>query len=141
MTTHGHLSLSEGVVSTTVAPGAHMDAAVAKGDDSIAAFEIGVGHANVTVGAREDYRAPLTLTVSCDRATMLELGCLLLDRGGAPAFNERQWRMIATALRAVTGTGEVFVMADQIEKAYSLPNPLVIRSGGIVQSRGDKPNQ
>lgn len=116
--TYGDLSLTDGALSAHIPPGAHMDAAVAKGNDSMAAFEIGVVQANITIGPREDFRSPLSLEVSCDRATMLELGCLLLDKGGAPAFNERQWRMIATALRAVTGTGEVFVMADQIEKAY-----------------------
>jgi hypothetical protein len=120
MSTHATLSLTEGSVSASIAPGAYMDAAVAPNDNGIAGFEIAVGGAHVTAGPREDFRSPLTLTVSCDRATMLELGSLLLDKGGAPAFNERQWRMIADALRAhaYTGTGEVFQMADQIERAY-----------------------
>jgi hypothetical protein len=125
MSTHATLSLTEGSVSASIAPGAYMDAAVAPNDDGIAGFEIAVDGAHVTAGPREDFRSPLTLTVSCDRATMLELGCLLLDKGGAPAFNEREWRIIADALRYSVSGGEyvqpdrTIEMAKQIEEAYS----------------------
>jgi hypothetical protein len=125
MSTNGKLTLDEGLISVNLPTPAAIDAAVS-GD--MAGIEFEVDHANITIGPRSDYRAPLTLSISLHPGKMLELAVALLDALGTPAFNEREWRTIANALRdqfAVVATegnahsaNELHKLAAQIERAY-----------------------
>jgi hypothetical protein len=120
-TAHGRLVTTEGVVSVSIGGNAHMDAAVAAGNPSIAGIELSIEEARVTIGPRSDYRGDLTLVADMHRDTMERLLYLLAAKLDLPAFNERQWRMIVKALRSdsMSHIAEAREMAEQIDKAYS----------------------
>lgn len=93
---HAMLEVTEGLLSVGVPSNGHMDAAI---QDDIGALEIELGTpANVFVGPRTDYKGPLTLTVAIHPGRMRELGLLLLDKSGAPAFGEGMWRAIRDSI-------------------------------------------
>lgn len=93
---YGSLKLERGVVSAVVPSNGYMDAAVV-GDTG--GFEIGLETARVTVGPDDSYsHAPVVLTVAIHPGRMRELGLLLLDKSGAPAFGEGMWRAIRESI-------------------------------------------
>jgi len=124
----GQLELSNGTVSAIAAFNARMDAAVA---GEVAGFELVLERANVREELGPDFRPGLTLNVTLAPIQMRALGLLLLYKGGSPAFNEREWRDIANALRneAVrpgglptpedTWSRKLLAYVQRIEEAYS----------------------
>lgn len=97
-TAHGRLTTTEGVVSVSVGGNRYMDAAVV---ERVAGIELSVDEARVTIGPRpDDRRADLTLCLDMDRHTMERLTFLLVEKLGLPAFNEREWLEIRTAIDA-----------------------------------------
>lgn len=93
---HGSLKLGSGVVSAVVPSNGYMDAAAM---GNTAGFEIGLDEARVTIGRDESYsHAPVVLTVALHPGRMRELGLLLLDKSGAPAFGEGMWRAIRDSI-------------------------------------------
>jgi len=124
----GQLELDTGAVSVGAAFAARMDAAVV---NEIAGFELELSFAKVREELGPDSRPGLTLNVTLTPTQMRGLGLLLLIKTGAPAFNEREWRDIANALRneAVrpgglptsedTWSRKLLAYVQRIEEAYS----------------------
>lgn len=131
MANSGRLSLTEAVVSARLPESAWMDAATA-GD--VAGVELSLENAVVHIGhSAEDgpRRGPLMLVLSTTPEAMRALGLLLLTKGGAPVFNEREWRLVANTLAAAASAEEnddyislaaepsaIREIADRIEEAY-----------------------
>lgn len=101
---HGRLTLTDGVVSATVAPDAHMDAAVV---DDYGGIELAVKDATVFLGqAANEWRANPILSLALDPQTMQLLALELLRALGAPAFTDPEWLKIADACTKA-GLGEL----------------------------------
>jgi hypothetical protein len=101
---HGKLTLTDGVVSATVAPGAHMDAAVVGEHGGI---ELAVKDATVFLGqAANEWRANPIISLALDPQTMQVLALELLHALGAPAFTDPEWLKIADACEQA-GLGEL----------------------------------
>lgn len=108
-----------GNASVILGDNPRMDAAIVM-DGTLAGLEIEASKVTVHDRANPSYAYPLTLSVTMNRQTMTQLAFLLLEKLGTPAFNEREWRIIAEALdRLGEHDTERAAMADSIREAYN----------------------
>jgi hypothetical protein len=114
VSTHGRLNVCEGVVSA-IADSSRFEAAVV---DDMAAIEIALADANVTIGENDGYREPLVLTLSMSPAAMRQMLAAIAEALGLPAFTEPEWRRIGSVLRAVHGGEQIDELAARIEAVY-----------------------
>ena len=112
-------SLDRGVISGHIASAAYMDAARFA---DMAGLEIGLERARITSERGEpNFRPDLTLTLDFDPITGQALAYLLAEKMGLPAFDEREWRIIAAVLgsNANVPTREREELAERIERALA----------------------
>jgi hypothetical protein len=93
--------------------GIYMDAGRA---GNIAGIEFSVDNMRMFDQPREQRHADAVLTLDCTPQVLLQIATVILDKLELPAFNEREWREISSALRAYHASN-MTEYADKIDAA------------------------
>lgn len=118
MPTQGRLTLSQGVLSVTAPADTRVDAAVV---GELAGFElIGLTNASVNVGIMASRHPGITLDLSTNPGTLMQIALAILGALGTPAFTQPEWLRIADVLASVHGGEELDGFAKRIRDAYEV---------------------
>jgi len=100
-------------IATARVNGKYIDAG-RSGD--IAGIEFSVDSMHMFDQPREARHADAVVTLDCTPVTLLQIATVILDKLDLPAFNNREWRIIESALRQASGGADTerLEMADKL---------------------------
>lgn len=107
-----NVTADNGVTAVTI-DGKHIDVGMS---GSIAGIEFSATEMRMFDGNREGRAANAVVMLDCTPHTLLMMAMAILDKLDLPAFNDREWRIIASALQQTAdgADSERLDMADTI---------------------------